>query len=318
MFAHKHLLDIKSLSKEDIFYLFNIAKCYKEQNTANSIGVSDKGEVDSISVLEQRKYYGKTLINLFFENSTRTRTSFELAGKRLGMDVINMDISTSSTSKGETLIDTAVTLNAMNSNFIVIRHSDSGAAELLSQKVNCSVINAGDGWHEHPTQALLDGLTIYEKLGDFKGLKVVIAGDILHSRVARSNIALLSKLGADITVSAPATLLPKDISKLGVKVDNFLDKAIINADIIMMLRVQKERMSKAFFPNEREFSYYYGLDTRKLDKAKPTAFVMHPGPMNRGLEIDSAIADNPERSLILQQVESGVAIRQAVLEALSS
>ncbi len=302
-FSHRHLIDIKSLSKDDIEHILSLSEKYIIQN---------RKAKKSFKTLE-----GKTLINLFFENSTRTRTSFELAGKRLGADVINMDVETSSTKKGETLLDTALTLNAMNPDFIVVRHSESGAAELLSQKVNCSVINAGDGWANHPTQALLDALTIKREHGNFKKLKVVISGDIRHSRVARSNIELLTKMGAEVSLAAPKTLLPAKIEKLGVKVYNNLDKAIEGADIVMMLRLQKERMTKGFIPSEREYFYYFGLDRRKLDKAKPNAFVMHPGPINRGVEIDSEIADDITQSLILEQVEMGVALRQAILEALN-
>ncbi len=302
-FAHQHLLDIKSLKKEDIEYILDLSEKYIEINR--------KGKKSS-KLLE-----GKTLINLFFENSTRTRTSFELAGKRLGCDVINMDTDTSSAKKGETLIDTALTLNAMHPDFIVIRHAESGAPELLSQKLNCSVINAGDGWNAHPTQALLDALTIRRKHGKFNKLIITISGDVLHSRVARSNIQLLNKMGAKVRVCAPRTLMPKDIEMLGVEVFDNMDKAVENADIIMMLRLQKERMKGAFFPSEREYFYYFGLDRRKLDKAKPGVFVMHPGPINRGLEIDSEIADDINKSLILDQVEMGVAVRQAILEVLS-
>lgn len=301
-FKHKHLLDIKSLSRSDIEYILDTAEKYIKQPNK---------PIKKSNILE-----GKTLINLFFENSTRTRTSFELAGKRLGADVINMDVDTSSAKKGETLIDTALTLNAMHPDFIVIRHSESGAPELLSQKLNCSVINAGDGWNAHPTQALLDALTIKRNVGSFKNLKVVIAGDILHSRVARSNIQLLNKMGAKVRVAAPRTLLPSNVEKLGVEVFDNLDDAIVGVDIVMMLRLQKERMNGAFIPSGREYFYYFGLDERKLKKAKPNVFVMHPGPINRGVEIASEIADDINRSLILQQVEMGVCVRQAILEVL--
>ena len=300
-FTHKHLLDIKSLSKLDIEHILNLAEKY----------IITKNYKKPKKILTD-----KTVINLFFENSTRTRTSFELAAKRLGADTINMDVETSSAKKGESLIDTALTLNAMHPDFIVIRHGESGVPELLSQKLNCSVINAGDGWNSHPTQALLDALTIKRNLKKFKGLKVTIAGDILHSRVARSNIHLLTKMGAEVSVCAPKTLMPKDVEQYGVKAFYSLEEAIIGADIIMMLRLQKERMKGAFIPSEREYFYYFGLDEKKLAKAKPNAFVMHPGPINRGLEISSEIADDIKRSLILQQVEMGVAVRQAVLEAL--
>lgn len=301
-YPHKHLIGIKNLSPEDISHILELSDKYIELN---------RGSVKKTDLL-----YGKTLINLFFENSTRTRTSFELAGKRLSADVINMDTETSSTKKGETLLDTALTLNAMNPDFIVVRHGQSGAVELLSQKVKCSVINAGDGWNAHPTQALLDALTIKKKIGGFKGLKVTISGDILHSRVARSNIQLLNKMGAKVCVAAPRTLLPANVESLGVEVFDNLQDAIIGADIVMMLRLQKERMKGAFFPSEREYFYYFGLDEKKLSKASDNVFVMHPGPINRGLEIDSDIADDLTRSLILDQVEMGVALRQAILEAL--
>lgn len=301
-YPHQHLIDIKSLSPEDISHILELSEKYIELN---------REDIKKTDLL-----YGKTLINLFFENSTRTRTSFELAGKRLSADVINMDTDKSAVKKGETLLDTALTLNAMNPDFIVVRHSESGAVELLSQKVKCSVINAGDGWNSHPTQALLDALTIRKKIGDFKGLKVTISGDILHSRVARSNINLLTKMGAKINVAAPKTLLPANVEELGIKVFNNLKDAIVGADVVMMLRLQKERMKGAFFPSEREYFYYFGLDEKKLSKASPNVFVMHPGPINRGLEIDSDIADDLTRSLILDQVEMGVALRQAILEAL--
>ncbi len=301
-YPHKHLIDIKSLSPEDISHILDLSDKYIDLN---------RSDIKKSDIL-----YGKTLINLFFENSTRTRTSFELAGKRLSADVVNMDTETSSTKKGETLLDTALTLNAMNPDFIVIRHGESGAVELLSQKVKCSVINAGDGWNSHPTQALLDALTIKKKIGNFKGLKVTISGDIKHSRVARSNIQLLNKMGADISVAAPNTLLPAEIEQMGVKVFNNLEDAIKGADIVMMLRLQKERMKGGFFPSEREYFHYFGLNRKKLSLASKDVFVMHPGPINRGLEIESDIADDITKSLILDQVEMGVALRQAILEAL--
>lgn len=301
-YPNKHLIDIKSLSPEDISYILEISDKYIDLN---------RRDVKKTDLL-----YGKTLINLFFENSTRTLMSFELAGKRLSADVVNMDVEKSSTKKGESLLDTALTLNAMNPDFIVVRHGESGAVELLSQKVKCSVINAGDGWNSHPTQALLDALTIKKKIGEFKGLKVTISGDIKHSRVARSNIQLLKKMGAKVSIAAPRTLLPANPEDLGVKVFDNLKDAVVGADVVMMLRLQKERMKGAFFPSEREYFYYFGLDEKKLSKASPNVFVMHPGPINRGLEIDSDIADDLNRSLILDQVEMGVAIRQAILEAL--
>jgi aspartate carbamoyltransferase catalytic subunit len=260
---------------------------------------------------------GRALINLFFEASTRTQSSFELAGKRLGADVLNMSVRTSSVSKGETLLDTAATLNAMRPDILVVRHQDSGAAELLSRKVDCCVVNAGDGSHEHPTQALLDALTIRRRRGGFEGLIVAICGDVLHSRVARSNIVLLSKLGARVRLAAPRTLLPADAARFGVEVYTDMCDALAGADIVMMLRLQFERMEGAFVPSTREYFRFYGLDHNKLRYAKPGALVMHPGPMNRGVEIDSAVADDIEVSVIQEQVEMGVAIRMAVLDALS-
>ncbi|MFZ2031828.1 MAG: aspartate carbamoyltransferase catalytic subunit, partial [Vitreimonas sp.] len=260
---------------------------------------------------------GRTLINLFFENSTRTQSSFELAGKRMGADVVNMSVKSSSVAKGETLIDTATTLNAMRPDLLVIRHGSSGAAELLSQKVDCAVINAGDGKHEHPTQALLDALTIRDRLGTIEGLVIAICGDILHSRVARSNVALLTMLGAQVRLVGPPTLMPAGAERWGAKVFHDMRQGIKDADVVMMLRVQRERMDGGFFPSVREFFWFYGLDEEKLKYAKPGAVVMHPGPMNRGVEIDSSVADNPNISLIETQVRMGVAVRMAVLEALA-
>ena len=302
-FPHRDLLGIEGLKAEEINTILDLADTYVERNRA-----VDKKH----SILK-----GRTLINLFFENSTRTRTSFELAGKRLGADVINMSVSTSSVSKGETLIDTAMTLNAMQPDFIAVRHSESGAVKLLSEKVNCAVINAGDGSHEHPTQALLDALTIRRKKGHIKGLKVAICGDVLHSRVARSNIYLLKELGAHVTIVAPSTLMPSHPHQYGVGVTNHMAEGIKDADIVMMLRVQTERMEGSFVPSVREYFHFYGLSKEKLALAKPDALVMHPGPINRGVEIDTEIADDIQRSVILDQVEMGVAVRQAVLELLS-
>ncbi len=260
---------------------------------------------------------GRTLINLFFEDSTRTRTSFELAGKRLGADVLNMSVSTSSVNKGETLLDTAATLNAMNCDLLVVRHGQSGAPTLLAQKVDASVINAGDGTHEHPTQALLDALTIRRRRGSLEGLIVAICGDILHSRVARSNIHLLTAMGSRVRVVGPPTLLPAEAERLGVEVFHEMREGLRDADIVMALRLQRERMSRGLVPSAREFFRFWGLDAEKLAFAKPDALVMHPGPMNRGVEIDSAVADDPVRSLIREQVEMGVAVRMAVLDILS-
>lgn len=303
-FKHRHLIDIKHLSKEDIEYILDISEKYITRNRSN-----DK----SCELLK-----GKELINLFFENSTRTRTSFELAGKRLGAHVLNMDIATSSISKGETLLDTALTLNAMHPDFIVIRHKDDEAAILMTEKVSCSVINAGTGTSSHPTQALLDALTIRRKLGKFEGKTVTISGDIKHSRVARSNIELLRKMGVKIKVAAPASLLPDDIKDYGIEVFDNIQAAIPGSDIIMMLRLQKERMEKVYVKDEHEYFERFGLDGNKLNKANKNAYVMHPGPMNRGIEIDSETADDMSKSLVLEQVEIGVAVRQGILEALAA
>lgn len=303
LFPHRHLLGIEGLSAGDITSLLDLADTYVAQNRQ----VDKKGTV----------LRGRTQINLFFEASTRTQSSFELAGKRLGADVMNMSVSSSSIKKGETLVDTAMTLNAMHPDLIIIRHSDSGAVELLAQKVSCSVINAGDGSHEHPTQALLDALTIRRRRGKLEGLTVAICGDILHSRVARSNIALLNIMGARVRVVAPPTLLPKGIERFGVEVFHDMRKGLEGCDIVMMLRLQLERMSGSYVPSQREYFHYYGLDYEKLSFAKPDALIMHPGPMNRGVEIDSAVADDINRSVIREQVEMGVAVRMAVLDALA-
>jgi len=259
---------------------------------------------------------GRTQINLFFEPSTRTQASFELAGKRLGADVMNMSVAFSSVKKGETLIDTAATLSAMRPDIIVVRHHAAGAVNLLARKVGCSVINAGDGAHEHPTQALLDALTIRRNKGRIQGLTVAICGDILHSRVARSNIILLNALGAKVRLIAPTTLLPPGIERMGVEVFTDMNKGLEGADIVMMLRLQLERMNGAFVPSAKEYFRYYGLDQEKLARAQADALVMHPGPMNRGVEISSAVADGAQ-SLIREQVEMGVAVRMAVLDALA-
>jgi aspartate carbamoyltransferase catalytic subunit len=298
-----HLLGIEGLSPAEVTGLLDLAQTYVTLNRS-----TDK----KIAVLK-----GRTIINLFFEASTRTQSSFELAGKRLGADVLNMAVKTSSVSKGETLIDTASTLNAMRPDILVVRHSDSGAAELLSRKLDCSVINAGDGAHEHPTQALLDALTIRRHHGRFEGLTVAICGDILHSRVARSNIHLLAMMGAQVRLVAPRTLLPTDAARFGVEIFTDMKAGLQGADIVMMLRLQLERMTGAFVPSTREYFRFFGLDREKLSYARPGALVMHPGPMNRGVEIDSAIADDTDVSLIQEQVEMGVAIRMAVLDALS-
>lgn len=302
-FPHRHLLGIEGLSPEDITQLLDLSQAYVEQNRA-----PDKKS----SVLR-----GRTIINLFFENSTRTRTSFELAGKRLGGDVINMSAESSSVKKGETLIDTAMTLNAMLPDVLIVRHAESGAVKLLSEKVNCAVINAGDGTHEHPTQALLDALAIRRRKGRLIGLEVAICGDILHSRVARSNIHLLSAMGARVRVVGPPTLIPSQIDRMGVQVFHDMRDGIRGCDIVMMLRLQTERMQGSFVPSVREYFHFFGLDRDKLAAARPDALVMHPGPMNRGVEIDSELADDIDRSLIREQVEMGVAVRMACLDVLT-
>jgi aspartate carbamoyltransferase catalytic subunit len=300
--SHRHLLGIEGLSPDEIIGLLDLAEEYVELNRQ----------------IEKKRaaLRGRTQINLFFEASTRTQSSFELAGKRLGADVMNMAVSNSSVKKGETLIDTAMTLNAMHPDLLVVRHHASGAVDLLAQKLDCSVINAGDGAHEHPTQALLDALTIRRNKGRIERLTVTICGDILHSRVARSNIILLNTLGARVRVVAPSTLLPPGIERFGVEVSRDMREGLKGADIVMMLRLQRERMNGSFVPSTQEYFHYYGLDQKKLGYAKPDALVMHPGPMNRGVEIDSAVADGAQ-SLIREQVEMGVAVRMAVLEALS-
>lgn len=300
-YPQRHLLGIKGLSPLDIENLLDRA----EAAVAISRGADKK----------RATLRGRTQINLFFEASTRTQASFELAGKRLGADVMNMSVASSSVKKGETLIDTAMTLNAMRPDILIIRHGSAGAAALLAQKVGCSVVNAGDGAHEHPTQALLDALTIRRAKGPIAGLTVAICGDVLHSRVARSNIVLLNALGARVKVAAPSTLLPSGIGQMGVETSSRLEDAITDADVVMMLRLQRERMAGAFVPSVREYFRFHGLDAAKLSKAKPDALVMHPGPMNRGVEIASAIADGPQ-SAIQEQVEMGVAVRMAVMEAL--
>ena len=278
--------------------------------------IQKKVEILSKKELE-RTLKRSTVITLFFETSTRTKTSFELAAKRLGANSIGINASSSAIKKGETLIDTAMTLNAMHADILIVRHPDSGAVKLLSEKVNCAVINAGDGTHEHPTQALLDALTIKRNKKKIKGLNIAICGDVLHSRVARSNILLLSKLGARLRIIAPPTLVPKNIENLGIKVFTDMKKGLVDCDIVMMLRLQMERMKGLYVPSTKEYFKFYGLDYEKLKKAKKDALIMHPGPMNRGIEIDSSLADNLDRSLIHQQVEMGVAVRMACLEMLT-
>ncbi|WP_136657058.1 aspartate carbamoyltransferase catalytic subunit [Nitratireductor sp. XY-223] len=301
VFPHRHLLGINGLSELDISFLLDKAD--------EAVKLSRQREKKTSTLR------GLTQINLFFEASTRTQASFELAGKRLGADVMNMSVGNSSVKKGETLIDTAMTLNAMHPDILVVRHSSAGATALLAQKVDCSVVNAGDGAHEHPTQALLDALTIRREKGSIAGLTVAICGDILHSRVARSNMILLGALGARLRVIAPSTLLPSGIERMGVEVFHNMEDGLRDADVVMMLRLQRERMSGSFVPSVREYFRFFGLDASKLALAKPDALVMHPGPMNRGVEIASEIADGPQ-SVIEAQVEMGVAVRMAVMEAL--
>ncbi len=300
-FPHRHLLGIKDLNPQDITYLLDKAD--------EAVNISRQREKKTGTLR------GLTQINLFYEASTRTQASFELAGKRLGADVMNMSVANSSVKKGETLIDTAMTLNAMHPDVLIIRHSSAGAAALLSQKVSCAVVNAGDGQHEHPTQALLDALTIRRAKGTLARKIVAICGDVLHSRVARSNILLLNAMGARVRVVAPSTLLPTGIAQMGVEVFHNMEEGLKGVDVVMMLRLQRERMSGAFVPSVREYFQFYGLDAEKLKAAKEDALVMHPGPMNRGVEIASEIADGPQ-SVIGDQVEMGVAVRMAVMETL--
>ena len=301
-FPHRGLLAIGHLETHEILYLLDEAEQWVALNR------QPKKHTDKLA--------GLTIINAFFENSTRTLLSFEIAGKRLGADVVNMHAAQSSVKKGETLIDTAVTLNAMRADAIVIRHGSSGAVRLIAGRVDCPVLNAGDGQHEHPTQALLDALTIRRRKGPIENLTIAICGDILHSRVARSNIILLNTLGARVRVVAPSTLLPPGIERFGVEVTRDMREGLDGCDIVMMLRLQRERMNGSFVPSTQEYFAYFGLDQKKLAYAKPDALVMHPGPMNRGVEIDSIVADGAQ-SLIREQVEMGVAVRMAVLEALS-
>ncbi len=298
----RHLLAVAQLSSSEISALLDLAEQHAASNRQGRRA--------------RQALAGRTQINLFFEPSTRTQSSFELAGKRLGADVLNMAIETSSVRKGETLLDTAMTLNAMRPDLLVVRHQHSGAVELLAQKVGCAVINAGDGWHEHPTQALLDALTIRRRKGRVENLTIAICGDIRHSRVARSNILLLTRLGARVRIIGPATLLPPQASRLGVEVFTSMEEGLRDADVVMMLRLQRERMDGAFIPSEREYYRFWGLTPERLKLAAPDALVMHPGPMNRGVEIDSQVADGPA-SVIREQVEMGVALRMAVLDALA-
>ena len=302
-FTQKHLLGIEGLAQSAILEILDKAEKYADLN------LKTHKRVDVLA--------GLTQINMFFENSTRTQASFELAGKRLGADVMNMQVQGSSIKKGETLVDTALTLNAMRPDLLVVRHPHSGAVDLLSQKVNCSVINAGDGQHEHPTQALLDALTIRRAKGRLHRLNIAICGDIAHSRVARSNLLLLGKMENRIRLNGPPTLMPSQISEFGVEVYHDMHAGLRDVDVVMMLRLQKERMDGGFIPSEREYFQRYGLDYKKLSHAKDDAIVMHPGPMNRGVEIDGDIADDVTRSVIQEQVEMGVAVRMAIMELLS-
>ena len=296
----KHLLGIQNLS------VLEAKEILKESQNFIKLNRSGSKKLDVLR--------GKTQINLFFEPSTRTQSSFDLAGKRLGADVMSMNIVNSAIKKGETLMDTAMTLNAMHPDLIVVRHQDSGAPNHLSQKVNCAVINAGDGTREHPTQALLDALTIINSKGKIEGLRIAICGDIKHSRVARSNIYLMNMLGAEVNVIAPKTLMPDSINQLGVKSFTSMKKGLESCDIVMMLRLQNERMQGSFLPSKREYYEYFGLTPDKLKYASKDALIMHPGPMNRGVEIDTKLADDINVSLVKEQVELGVAVRMACLK----
>lgn len=298
----RHLLGLEGMTPDQIEPLLDLAESYALLNRSRKV---------PRDVLR-----GRTLINLFFEDSTRTRTSFELAGKRLGADVINMSVAQSSVNKGETLLDTAATLNAMRTDLLVVRHSQSGAPALLAQKVEASVVNAGDGMHEHPTQALLDALTIRRHLGTLGGLKVAICGDVSHSRVARSNIFLLTGMGSTVRLVGPPTLVPGAMKQRRVEIFHNMEEGLQDVDVVMMLRLQRERMSSGLIPSAREYFRFFGLDQRRLQLARKNALVMHPGPMNRGVEIDSLVADSSQ-SVIQEQVEMGVAVRMAVLDRLT-
>ena len=302
-FRARHLLGIDHLAPSEIVTLLDLAGDYVALNRR--------------TVKHSDALAGLTQVNMFFENSTRTQSSFELAGKRLGADVMNMSMQTSSVKKGETLIDTALTLNAMQPDLLVVRHPQSGAVNLLAEKVNCAVVNAGDGRHEHPTQALLDALTIRRAKGRLQRLTVAICGDIAHSRVARSNLILLGKMENRIRLIGPATLMPAGAGEMGVELFEDMREGLKGADVVMMLRLQRERMDGGFIPSEREYYHRWGLDAEKLALAAPDAIVMHPGPMNRGVEIDGTIADDINRSVIQDQVEMGVAVRMAALDLLA-
>jgi aspartate carbamoyltransferase catalytic subunit len=302
VFQQHHLLGIEALSAAEITTILDLAEQYALSLNRGHM------QFDLLA--------GKTLVNMFFETSTRTQSSFEIAAKRLGADVMNMSMATSSLRKGESLIDTALTINAMRPDLLAVRHGHAGAAHLLASKVHCAVINGGDGRHEHPTQALLDALTIRRRKGAITGLTVAICGDVAHSRVARSNILLLGRMGNTIRLVGPPTLVPGSFAEFGVSLFGDMAEGLKGADVVMMLRLQKERMDGAFIPSEREFFHRFGLDAEKLRHARPDAIVMHPGPMNRGVEIDGAIADDIRRSVIQEQVEMGVAVRMAVMELL--
>ena len=300
-FNRTHLLGIRELDADEITHLLDTAETFRDVS---------KREIKKVPALR-----GRTVINLFFEASTRTRTSFEIAAKRLSADAVNISVSSSSVSKGETLLDTARNLEAMAPDCIVVRHSMAGAPHHLARMCNAPIVNAGDGSHEHPTQALLDALTIREYKGRIKGLNVAIIGDILHSRVARSNVHLLTKLGASVRVAGPGTMVPSEFAELveqGLRVEQRMEDALEGADVVMILRIQRERQDAAFFPSMREYAVHYGLHPNHLELASPEAIVMHPGPINRGIEISSEIADGG-RSLILDQVTNGIAVRMAVL-----
>tara|TARA_B100000287_G_scaffold403957_1_gene426198 strand:+ start:143 stop:1072 length:930 start_codon:yes stop_codon:yes gene_type:complete len=302
LIAKKNLLGIEFLEPSDIYDIIDKAKGFIQQDLS---GKSVSQTLD-----------GCNIINIFFENSTRTQTSFEIAGKRLGALVTSINVKDSSIKKGETLFDTALTLNAMKPDLIVIRHPYSGAVQLLSEKIDCSVINAGDGKHEHPTQALLDAMTVVRRKSRLSGLTVTICGDIAHSRVARSNIFLFGKLGNSIRLVGPATLVPDCFKEFGVEVFSNMREGLKGADVVMMLRLQKERMDGGYVPSEREYFHFYGLDEEKLSQAKSDAIILHPGPMNRGVEIDTDLADDLSRSAIQEQVQMGVSIRMAIMESL--
>jgi aspartate carbamoyltransferase catalytic subunit len=302
-FRHHHLLSIADLDRRDVDQILDAAELFIEVS---------RRPVRKVPTLR-----GKTLINMFFEASTRTRTSFELAGKRLSADVVNISTSGSSVTKGESLLDTCKTLEAMRPDLVVIRHSASGAPQFVAKRVGCSVINGGDGAHEHPTQALLDAFAIRKSLGTLSGLKVAICGDISHSRVARSNVALLKLFGSEVRFCAPRTLMPQHVESLGAQVHHDLTSALDGADVIMLLRLQQERIEGPLVPSLREYARKFGVSARHLERAASRAIVMHPGPMNRGVEIHSALADS-ERSVILDQVEAGVAVRMAVLYLLAN